>query len=386
MATQTLERLLERIDRLDRATLISLVKKFYKQKEIFEKIINLIEDGIVVIRGDGYVLLANGSAEKMLNVSHLRGMIFWKCIPEFVCQIDINKIAKNALMAELRLVYPCERFLKFYSIPFIWDGESQIICVFSDITRSLRQKKDEIEDEKVNSILLLSASVAHEIGNPLNSIGLQLELLRSLLGEKSSPKTSEALEICEQEVARLHGVIKNFLQAVRPIAPNFVDADLLELLYFTIKFLTPQLDNAGINVRVIVKNEVPVVLVDVDQIKQVFFNIIKNAMESMSRKKQLLISIFTDDDHVILEFDDQGQGIAAECMGRIFEPFYTSKADGTGLGMFIVQRILRNHGATLSIASQKNRGTSISVKFFKKNRILKMLETDRKQFCKLLPW
>ncbi|MDR0590261.1 MAG: GHKL domain-containing protein [Puniceicoccales bacterium] len=258
--------------------------------------------------------------------------------------------------------------------------------MFSDITRSLRKKKDEIEDEKVNSILLLLASVAHEIGNPLNSIGLQLELLRSLLVEKNSSKASKVLEICEQEVARLHGIVKIFLQAVRPIPPNFVDADLLELLHFTIKFLTPQLDNAGIDIKIIVKNEVPVVLADVDQIKQVFFNIIKNAMESMSRKKQLLISIFADDDYVILEFDDQGQGIAAEHMGRIFEPFYTSKADGTGLGMFIVQRILRNHGATISIASPKNRGTNISVKFFKKNRMLKMLETDKKQPCKLLPW
>jgi hypothetical protein len=91
-----------------------------------------------------------------------------------------------------------------------------------------------------------------------------------------------------------------------------VDADLLELLHFTIKFLPPQLDNAGISVRTIVKSEVSIVLVDVDQYY-------KNAMESMSRKKQLLISIFADDDDVILDFDNQGQDIAAECMGRIFE-------------------------------------------------------------------
>jgi signal transduction histidine kinase len=102
--------------------------------------------------------------------------------------------------------------------------------------------------------LLLSAGVAHEIGNLLNSIGLQLELLRSLLEEKSSSKALEALEICGPEVARLDGIIKNFLQTVRPIAPNFGDADLLELLHFTIKFLTPQLDDAGINIKIIVKN------------------------------------------------------------------------------------------------------------------------------------
>jgi signal transduction histidine kinase len=78
----------------------------------------------------------------------------------------------------------------------IWDGELQIICAFSDITRSLRQKKNEIEDEKVNAILLLSDGGAHEIGNPLNSINLQLELLPSLLGEQNSLKALEELEIC----------------------------------------------------------------------------------------------------------------------------------------------------------------------------------------------
>ncbi|MDR2806633.1 MAG: PAS domain-containing sensor histidine kinase [Puniceicoccales bacterium] len=384
MKTQTLAYLLERIDQLDHATLVSLVRKFYKQKEVFEKVINIIKDGIVMIGYDGYVLLINDSAEKMLNMGNLRNMIFWKCVPELVRQINVGQMKKKATTAELHLTYPTEKFLKFYSVPFIGDEEVQIICVFSDVTQALEQKKTEIEDERTNSILLLSAGVAHEIGNPLNSINLQLEILHSFIEERNFSGTAEALTVCKQEVARLHGIIKNFLQAVRPVVPNFTNANLLELLNFTIKFLTPELNNAAIKVKMAIKGEIPTVWADIDQIKQVFFNIIKNAMEAMSAKKQLLIVASTDDDHVILKFIDSGKGIPAEYVGKIFEPFCTSKENGTGLGMFIVQRILRDHGATIAIASQENSGTTITLKFPKKIRVPKMLKMGEKYMHQLL--
>lgn len=141
MKAQTLESLFERIDQFDRATLVSLAKKFYQQQEIFEKVINLIKDGIVIIGRDGDVHLANESAEEMLNVTPLRVMIFWKCIPELLRQVDVNRMAKDAITAELHLTYPTEKFLNFYSVPFTWNNEWEIVCVFSDITRALQQKK-----------------------------------------------------------------------------------------------------------------------------------------------------------------------------------------------------------------------------------------------------
>jgi signal transduction histidine kinase len=286
-------------------------------------------------------------------------------------------MGKDTITAELHLTYPSEKVLEFYSVPFIWEDKVQIICIFSDITRALQQKQSEIEDERTNLILLLSAGVAHEIGNPLNSINLQLELLRSFIEQQNTSEAVGALAICKQEVTRLHGIIKNFLQAMHPVAPRFVDANLLELLQFIIKFLTPELDNAAIKIKIIAKNKIPPVWADTNQIKQVFFNIIKNAMESMSRKKSLLITISADDDHVILQFIDKGTGIATEYMGKIFEPFCSSKKNGTGLGMFIVQRILRDHGATIAVTSREGQGTTITVKFPKKIRTPKMLKTKK---------
>ncbi|MDR0740244.1 MAG: GHKL domain-containing protein [Puniceicoccales bacterium] len=373
MKEQVLGRLLARVDQLDHATLASLARKFYSQRNIFEKVINVICDGVVMIDRDGQILLANNVAEELLNVRNLRNMVLWKCAPEILQQIDLGQIQKKSIIGEVHLSYPTERTLRFYSVPFITEMESQIICVFSDITQDLEQKKKELEEERTHSILLLSAGVAHEIGNPLNSISLQLELMQNFIREQNFDEISESVTVCRKEVERLHGIIKNFLQAVQPVTPNFSDAHLLELLNFVIKFLSPELDNAGVAVHLTVNGDVPVVLADNDQMKQVFFNIIKNAMEAMTHEKCLSVSVGSDNDFVILKFTDTGIGIPTERLGKVFEPFCTSKKQGTGLGMFIVQRILHDHHATIAIESKTNMGTTITIKFPRKVHSSRML-------------
>ncbi|MDR2812908.1 MAG: GHKL domain-containing protein [Puniceicoccales bacterium] len=373
MKEQVLGRLLARVDQLDRATLASLARKFYSQRNIFEKVIDVIRDGVVMIDQDGRILLANHVAKELLNVRNLRDMVLWKCAPEILQQIDLGQILEKSIVSDIHLSYPTERILRFYSVPFVAEMELQIICVFSDITQALEQKKKELEEERTNSILLLSAGVAHEIGNPLNSINLQLELMQTFIQEQNFEEISESVAICRKEVERLHGIIKNFLQAVQPVTPNFSDANLLELLNFVIKFLSPELDNAGVSICLTVDGDVPIVLADSDQMKQVFFNIIKNAIEAMTHRKCLSISVGSDADFVILKFTDTGMGISTEQLGKIFEPFCTSKKQGTGLGMFIVQRILRDHHAAIAIESKTNEGTTIIVKFPRKIHSPRML-------------
>ncbi|MDR1590543.1 MAG: GHKL domain-containing protein [Puniceicoccales bacterium] len=379
MKEEALRRLLARIEQLDQATLASLVRKFYSQRNVFEKVINVIRDGIVMVDWDGRILLANNVAEELLNVRNLRNMVLWKCAPEILQQIDLAQIQEKSIVGEIHLTYPAEKILRFYSVPFAAETEPQIICVFSDITQDLEQKKKELEEERTHSILLLSAGVAHEIGNPLNSISLQLELMQTFIREKNFEEISEAAMVCQKEAERLHGIIKNFLQAVQPVIPNFSDAHLLELLNFVIKFLSPELDNAGISIQLAVDGDVPIVLADADQIKQVFFNIIKNAMEAMTHKKCLSINVGSDDDFVILKFTDTGIGIPTEQLGKVFEPFCTSKKQGTGLGMFIVQRILRDHHASIAIESKTDMGTTITIKFPRKVHSPRMLNATNEK-------
>lgn len=365
--------LLNQVEQLGRPALVTLVKKFYRQKNFFQKILNLIRDGIVMINQNGGILSLNDAAKKMFNIQHKGEVIFWKCVPEILSQIDIAQIFSRSVATEISLSYPKKRIFQFYSIPFFDKEEPHVVCVFSDVTQKFLEKTKAIESSRIDSILLLSAGIAHEIGNPLNSISLQLELMKADLLEENYSRTEEAVQICRTEVERLRGIVKNFLQAVRPVQPNFTDVHLLELLNFTIKFLSPELIDAGVQVSFDVKGEVPVVLADIDQLKQVFFNIVKNAMEAMVTDKRLLIKLTSDEQDVILSFVDSGIGIAPEKIGTIFDPFATSKVNGNGLGMFIVQRILRDHGATITVESQENEGTTITVRFPRKFKSPKML-------------
>ena len=368
-----LKNLFKNIDHLDRQTLITLVRRFYNQKEFFGKIIDLIRDGIVIIDQMGYILLANNVAEEMLNLKGVTNLMLWKCVPELVSQINLDRVVEHAVVSEIVLNYPSKRLVKFYSVPFVDGDQSCVACIFSDITQSTHDKAQEIEQEKTDSIVLLSSGIAHEIGNPLNSIGLQLELMNSLLNDGSCDEVKKSIKICKSEVSRLHGIIKNFLQAVRPVKPNFTDANLCELLNFVVKFLSPELVNSGVEVTFNVEGDVPIILGDTDQLKQVFFNVIKNAMEAMTTQKRLKIKLSTTDDDVIVAIQDTGEGIPDVKIRNIFDPFSTSKQNGTGLGMFIVQRILRDHNATISVESKERIGTTITMKFPKKFRAMKRI-------------
>jgi signal transduction histidine kinase len=119
---------------------------------------------------------------------------------------------------------------------------------------------------------------------------------------------------------------------------------------------------------------IPTILGDGEQLKQVFFNIIKNAMEAMGYTGRLAMTLHSDSDWLYLSFQDSGIGMSPEICRRIFDPFFTSKKSGDGLGMVIVQRILRDHGASIQIKTRENRGTCISLKFPLKIKKAKLLE------------
>lgn len=357
---------LERIAHLDKATLITLAKRFYGQREFFQKILNLIQDGIIVIDSSGRIELINTTAETMLNLKDIGDMILWKCIPELLKQVDIQHITEHSIHAEVRLTYPASKILRFYSVPIEEGDTLRAVCVFADITQHIQKKACEIEEGKIESVALLSAGIAHEIGNPLNSIALQLELMKSDLSAGRNDAIVSAIDICRTEVDRLNGIIKNFLQALRPVTPNLTDADVLELLHFVVKFLSPELMNDGVEIRFEVDGEIPLIIGDTNQLKQVFFNIIKNAVDAMTTRKQLTIQVSSDDEHVLVAFCDTGEGMSDVQIQQVFTPFVTSKAHGSGLGMFIVQRILREHGASITIESHEHQGTKIVLSFPRK--------------------
>lgn len=176
------------------------------------------------------------------------------------------------------------------------------------------------------------------------------------------------------EVERLDGIIRHFLEALRPQPPDLAEVDLLALLAEVLALRQQELENLGIRVEVEVVQAPPPVLGDRNQLKQVFFNLLKNAMEAMERGGRLRLEARVDDAWVQIAVADNGVGIAQADLPRVFQPYFSTKRGGHGLGMMIAQRIMRAHGGQISLESTVGRGTTVTLQFPLQNRRIRLLE------------
>ncbi len=371
MKSGFLDKLIERLDRLDAGSLQTQFLRLAKEKGFLETIFHAIHEGIMVVDGAGRVTYANRAAEKVLGISLetlvggpaqrvLRG-IEW----EQLLRLDEQEWSR-LISREIEITYPEHRLLNMYVVPLavVKTGESGAVIILRDITREREHEAQAIESEKLGALMLLAAGVAHEIGNPLNSLNIHLQLIERELGDLP-PKARESLgdlvAVARKEVARLDQIITQFLRAIRPQPLRLERAAPAEVLRETLDFLKHEIKDRDILVETEIAADVPPILLDRGQIRQAFFNIIRNAIQAMPNGGLLKIGLAAADPFVLISFRDTGPGIAPERMGALFEPYQTTKPDGSGLGLMIVQRIVRDHGGRIEVQSEPRLGTTITL-------------------------
>lgn len=382
----SLDRVLGRLDSLDSVNLTNLVQRLARERGLFEDIFNTLQEGVLVITLDGEIEYANLSAHRLIGLGEdsLVGETLWRLVPGLRSSLGIaldEDAAMPVVTREFELTYPEPRTVQLYMVPFSEQhaGGRRFAVILSDITRTKQSTEERIENERTSSILLLAAGVAHELGNPLNSLTIHLQLinrkLKRLKASKEADSIAESIRICEGEVKRLDGIITNFLEAIRPQPPDLRETHLSEVLAEVLSFQQRELADRGIHVEAEVRDDLPLVMADRNQLKQIFFNIIKNAVEAMQPGGRLRIRARTDDDMVYLAFGDSGAGIKQEDLTRLFQPYHTTKAGGHGLGLMVVQRIMREHGGQIGIESKEGVGTVVTLQFPRKDRRVRMLRS-----------
>ncbi len=381
----SLDRVLGRLDTLDPVNLANLVQKLAKERAFFEQIFKTLQEGVLVISADGVVEYANEAAERLLGLSgeKLAGQTLWRLVPGLRPSLDDDGgtgAAGHVLAREFELSYPERRTLRFYMVPFQAGergGERRHAVILADVTGDKLSTAQRIEDERTSSILLLAAGVAHELGNPLNSLTIHLQLiarkLKKLKESAGVEAISESVAVCSEEVTRLDGIITHFLEAIRPSPPDLGETNLSEVLAEVLKFQKREFANRGLVVEAETPVAFPTVMADRSQLKQVFFNITKNAMEAMQPGGKLKIKSRADDDSVYLLFGDSGSGIRQDDLLKLFQPYHTTKPGGHGLGLMVVQRIMRAHGGQVGIESREGTGTVVTLQFPRKDRRVRML-------------
>jgi signal transduction histidine kinase len=188
------------------------------------------------------------------------------------------------------------------------------------------------------------------------------------------PTDREAVEICKSQIKRLDGIIRDFLSALRPTRPNLSPGSLADPLKDCLATLRAQFEERRIRVTLDVPSSLPVVAIDGNQMVQVFFNIIKNALEAMKDGGSIAMSISSDDNDVSVKIVDSGEGIPSELLAHLFEPYKTTKERGTGLGLMISKRIVDDHGGAIDVESEVGRGTAFTVRIPRLERRIRELK------------
>lgn len=375
----SLDRVLGRIDQLDEPNLHNLVQRLARERATLEAVFNTLQEGVLVIDAEGVIEYANDAAARLIGLKEPAvGVSLWRLVPGLRDSLATESAAAPLITREFELSYPAPRLVRLYMVPFADDetgGRHAIIL--SDITADRKSTAELIENEKISSILLLAAGVAHELGNPLNSLTIHLQLidrkLKKLKASKETRSLEDSIKICRDEVTRLDGIIKNFLEAIRPRTPDLSETYLPSVVEEVLHFQARELADRGVAVEVEIPTGTPVIMGDRDQLKQVFFNLIKNAMEAMQPGGRLSLKLRADDDSVYVAIADTGTGIRTEDLAKLFQPYHTTKVSGHGLGLMIVQRIVRDHGGHVGIESKEGVGTVVTLQFPQRHRRVRML-------------
>ena len=397
------EKVLGRIDVLDPLDLQSFVERLARERSFLETLFNTIEDGVLVANSEGKIIYLNNAVTHLFGYDEveLMGKAIEHLLPDldwdFLKAMDMEG-SQGLVRREFDLSYPKPRFIRLYAAPLDGqiEGSTGMALILHDATEVREQTYDVIESERIQSLTLLAASVAHELGNPLNALSIHLQLIEREI-RKLRPssclvnldndhqkieisdiysKLEKYVSVAKGEVGRLDYIITQFLQAIRPARPNLKKNSLNDIIEETIELLRPELNNRGQSLKLILNEVLPLAFFDAGQIKQSLINLIKNSMQAMSTGGELIIKTGEAEEGVWISLTDTGCGIPQEQIKQIFEPYYTTKEKGSGLGLMIVQRIVRDHDGRLELTSHGSKGATFRIWLPKEQRMPRLLKDD----------
>jgi len=379
------DKVIERLKKLDPERQERYLTSLARERGLLHSVFNTIEDAVIVLDAEGRIEFINRAARHLLGITGsnplnrplLRYLVDGKLLEIFQGQklgataggsLAEADEAGAAFSTEIEVRRPRPMVLKLSALPLRSDddrGTGGMVIVLHDATTERRRQLAAFQSEKLGALSTLAAGVAHEIGNPLNSLGIHMQLLEREIAtlEPGSQRDELAarVETSKQEIERLDGIIRQFLGAVRPSKLDYRPVQINALLESLLDFAYYEIDRQQIGVEKRYDPAIPAVLMDEAQIKQACLNIIKNAVQAMPHGGLLTVETKLASDEITITFADTGVGIPAERLGQIFDPFFTTKDRGSGLGLMIVYKIVKDHDGRVDVESEVGRGTRVTI-------------------------
>ena len=372
----------DRLDKLDPDSVQAQFVRLSAERGLMETIFHALREGILVLDAAGRVVFANRAVCRMLGLDEKKTA--GRLLSKLVRNLDGREFVRagrsadwTAASREIEISYPEHRFLSVYlaPLPETDGGDAGVVMILRDTTRERDHAAEMVEAERLNAVLMLAAGVAPEIGNPLNALSIHMQLmdrkLRKLPPDSAAP-LKQLVDVARGEIDRLDRILSQFLKAIRPSLPQFARESLPDLARETLDSLSAEIRDRGIRLEFEAPDSLPTAWVDAAQTRQALFNVMHNAIQAMGDGGVLRVTFASSDRMVGIAVEDTGPGIAANRMGDLFEPFQTTKSNGHGMGLMIVQRILRDHGGTIMVDTQPG-GTRVQLNFQRDDQRVRLL-------------
>ena len=365
--------------------LITILAEEVKDIELLEMVLSSLPIGVIVVRPDHCIQFMSIPVKRMVPLQQkgIEKLKAW----EVILDRDISDFVKESLL-EADTVKPRDFTLETLNrditlavgvMPVVREGSIQGDFIYvEDVTDKRLEEARLRRAESLASMTTMAASVAHEIKNPLGSISIYLQLMqKSLKSDNESCRTDleEYLSVISEEVERLNSIVVDYLFAVRPMDTHLVPTNFNNIIKELITLVQYELMEAGITVVESLEKDLPLLNLDEKLIKQALLNIIKNALGAMDDGGTLTIKTYIKDNLVQIRIQDTGCGIPADLISKIFEPYFTTKDNGSGLGLTVVYKVIKEHGGELRVFSKEGEGTTFTI-------LLPIPQTEKK----LLVW
>jgi signal transduction histidine kinase len=308
---------------------------------------------------DIYVIILTGKGSEEIAVTLMKAGASDYVLKPFLHQDLLERVEKVIKVREVEirnreLVLERDRLLKEIET---WNRMLEMRV--AEKTLELQKVQEEIvQTEKMSTLGYISAGMAHEIRNPLNSIGLYVQLLK---GGLDDPERFEFLEKIEMEVRRIDGILRKLMDAVKRPRYHLQQVSIPKVIDSLLELFQSRAKMHGIRIERDYRANPPHILADATEIEQIFSNLFANSIEEMAEGGVLTILLEQTDDTVNIDVTDTGKGIPHVDLQRIFDPFYTTKNSGTGLGLSVVLRIIRTYNGKIEVKSEIGKGTTFSV-------------------------
>ena len=409
------KRITKMIPKLSQEQLQRIIKNVANENAMLDSILESLTTGLIVVDKQWRILKFNKISERFLSFIHFEDETnrSYKKVWELISDVDVSEFLrdcadkdKSNISQEFSIPLPnsdnLTRFIVVYVLSLVSDSKinGRIIKIY-DVTEQRLQEVKMRRMENMAGLTTLAANMAHEIKNPLGAISIHIQLLQKAI-EKQRNSTGvlpekkfveEHLDVVNEEIDNLNRLITDFLFAVRPVNANYSLVDPYLILKKLVDFLSPEFNSHRVSFTVKNPNSNAKLLIDEKIFREMIINIVQNAFAAIKERfpecknedlqndefiGKISIRISVKFDKYIISISDNGCGMSDETIVRLFEPYFTTRATGTGLGMTLVYKIVKEFSGDIYVKSEENKGTTFIIEFPIPQAEKKLLSSDIK--------